>query len=404
MSQQVSDDELLNNVLANQIPDIDLEKQNEDPNRPSFLDEPISNEPVLDNNAPSNNSVEQKEQIIEDGNKENLPPFNPLAGKKLSYVPGSRESLISDEEKRESLKYIEEHHITKTGENIFKNAELREGWIPVDRGIMGLRSYFYPEDWQFRIRPANVEAIRNWSNVDENNPLALDDVLNEVLKSCLSIVTSQGQIPWGNINSWDRFYFLLLIREYTFVNGESKLSYEEDCPECDNPVQFELTSSSIMYEFPDEDIIQYYNVNKRCWEIDPKEYDVEANPIRLFVPTVSNDANIKAWYIDRLQNNPNKKTDQTFLRFLPWLSPKISKDIDIAKKQIKSLENEYKSWDIEMFTFMDEVLKNIQVVPKDKLITKCPICGEEVTAQIRFPNSVRDLFNVPNKHRKFGKK
>jgi len=53
---------------------------------------------------------------------------------------------------------------------------------------------------------------------------------------------------------------------------------------------------------------------------------------------------------------------------------------------------------------MDEVLKNIQVVPKDKLITKCPICGEEVTAQIRFPNSVRDLFNVPNKHRKFGKK
>ena len=387
MNTQVTDDELLNSVLENQVPDIDRENK-ENNQRPAVLDLP-DEEPV-------------QEKVIQE--QEPVEHVNPLAGQKLSRIPGSREALINDEEKQQDLELIAQQHITRTGENIFKNAELREGWIPVDKTIMGLRAYFYPEDWQFRIRPATVDAIRNWSNVDESNPLALDDVLNEVLKSCLSIVTSQGQIPWGNINSWDRFYFLLLIREYTFVNGESKLKYDEDCPECDNPVSFELTSTSLMYEYPDEEVIQYYDINKRCWEIDPAEFEVDAEPIKLYVPTLSNDANIKAWYIDRVQNNPNKKTDQTFLRFLPWLCPKVSKDLDIAKKQIKSAENTFKSWDLEMFTFMDDVLKNIQVTPQNKLITKCPICGEEVTAQIRFPNSVRDLFNVPNKHRKFGKK
>jgi len=59
---------------------------------------------------------------------------------------------------------------------------------------------------------------------------------------------------------------------------------------------------------------------------------------------------------------------------------------------------------MDLFTFMNDVLKNIQVTPKDKLITTCPTCGEEVTAQIRFPNNVSDLFNVSNKHRKFGSK
>ena len=270
--------------------------------------------------------------------------------------------------------------------------------------VMGTRSYFYPQEWQFRIRPATVEAIRNWSNIDENNFLAVDDVLNEVLKSCLSIITPEGQIPWGNIRSWDRLYFLLLIREYTFIDGEHKLKYEEDCPECDNPVTFELTSNSLLYDFPDEDIIKYYDIDKCCWMIDPEEFDVHEEPLYLYLPTLEKDANIKAWLIDRVQNQPNKKTEQAFLRLLPWLTQKVSKDLDIAKKQIKAIEAKYKSWDMEMFTFVDEVVRNIAVTPKDKLVTKCEVCGEEVTAQIRFPNNISDLFNVQNRHRKFGSK
>ena len=380
--KEISDEQLLNSVLEGQIPEA-----------PKYSE--ITEE--------VNEAVESVPDIPE-VNEAPAKPVNPLAGQKLSFVPGDRSSFISEEDKEMSRKVDEHLHITRTGENLFKNAELREGWIPVDREAMGTRSYFYPQDWQFRIRPATVEAIRNWSNVDENNILGMDDVFNEVLKSCISIITPQGQIPWGNINSWDRFYFLLLIREYTFVNGENKLNYEEDCPECDNPVPFELKSNVLLYEFPDEDIIKYYDVDQRCWMIDPAEYGVDAEPIRLYLPTLEKDSNIKTWLIDRVQNNPNKKVDQTFLRFLPWMAPKISKDLDIAKKQIKDLEFKFKSWDIDLFSFIDEVLRNIVVTPKEKLITKCPVCGEEVTAPIRFQTNIGDLFNVSNKHRKFGSK
>ena len=371
----ISDEEVLNSVLADQIPEA-----------PDYTGEAVESQPDI---------PEVNEAPVQ---------TNPLAGQKLSFIPGDRSQFISDEEKEASKRLDETAHISRTGENLFANAELREGWIPVDRELMGTRSYFYPQEWQFRIRPATVEAIRNWSNIDENNIIGMDDVFNEILKSCISIVTPDGQIPWGNINSWDRFYFLLLIREYTFIQGERKLKYEEDCPECDNTVEFELTSSSLMYEFPDEEIIKYYDIDNRCWTIDPEEYDVDAPTMKLYLPTLEKDANIKKWLIDRIQNNPNKKNDQAFLRFLPWLTPKISKDLDVAKKQIKDIEFKFKSWDMELFTFMNDVLKNIQVTPKDKLITTCPTCGEEVTAQIRFPNNVSDLFNVSNKHRKFGSK
>ena len=127
-------------------------------------------------------------------------------------------------------------------------------------------------------------------------------------------------------------------------------------------------------------------------------------PITLYIPTLERDANVKAWAIARLQENRNRKIDNSFIRFLLWLAPKISKDLTIAQKQIREYEMIYKSWDTEMFSFMDDVLRNIIITPSQKITTICPICGEEMTSDIRFQHSVRDLFNVSNKFKKFGKK
>ena len=122
------------------------------------------------------------------------------------------------------------------------------------------------------------------------------------------------------------------------------------------------------------------------------------------MPTLEKDANIKAWIIDKLQKQPNKKLDSVFIKFLPWMANKISKNLDVASRQIKELEMKFKSFDTEMFTFMNDVITNIMVTPSTKLTTKCPTCGEEVTTNIRFPNGVSELLNVKRTGKKFGKK
>ena len=360
---KVTDEELMENVLSTQIPE------------------------AVETDTPEPVQQEMKPES--------------MIGKKLRRVPG--ESPLADKEGDEEI--VKTRKLSRVGDQIDAKAEIREGWIDVNKDLLGERAKFYPEDWNFRIRPATVEAIRNWSTIDDENINSLDDVFNEVLKSCISIHTSTGLVPWGKICSWDRFFFLLLIREYTFIQGEHELAYEEDCIECDNPITFKLTSQSLMYEFPDESLYKYYDPEERVWYIDPEEYGIEGEaPVKLYVPTLEKDANVKAWMISKLRENQNKKFDPSFLRFVGWLTPSISKDATISNKQIKDLEMKFKSWDTEMFTFMDEVLRNIIVTPSTKLVATCPVCGEEVTSNIRFPNSVRDLFSVPNQHRKFGTK
>ena len=324
-----------------------------------------------------------------------------MVGKKLNRLPGA----MTTEERERDKEFIKSQNLSKIGQKIGDTTRVREGWLPVDRTLLGERDIFYPSDWSFYIRPATVEAIRNWSMIDDQNGNSIDEVFNEVLKTCLQIKDSTDRpIPWHNICSWDRFFFLLLIREYTFQNGESNISYYEDCPECETPVEFNLTSDALMYDMPDEEVISYYDQTSRTWAIDPSEYEVEGDPITLYVPTLEKDANIKAWMIRKLQENRNAKIDPVFIRFVSWMTPKISKDDEISKRQMKQLKIAFDSLSIDQFEFMDEVLKNIIVTPKTKLIAKCSSCGEEVTSDIRFPDGVSGLFHVQSKRRKFGKK
>lgn len=327
-------------------------------------------------------------------------------GTKLGHVPGEYPGV--DKVKDSTL--AERKHLSRVGDNIFarkNNSDYREGWLDVDRELLGERNKFYPEGWRFKIKPAEVEAIRNWSvlNTNSTNYNAIDDVFNEILKWCLAIEDeNRNPISWNHINSWDRFFFVLLIREYTFQEGEKKVAWSEECVNCDSLIEFNLNSQSLMYDLPDAELLPYFDANSQSWMIDPQEFEVDYEPIMLYLPTVEKEANIKAWIINKLQQNPNAKIDSVFIRFLHWIAPKISKDLTIAQRQIREYETKFKLWDTEMFAFMDNVLRNIEVTPSTRIKTICPSCGEEVTSEIRFPNGVSDLFSMGNKFKKFGKK
>lgn len=308
----------------------------------------------------------------------------------------NRVNELTPEEKERMDSFLERTN-ERTKTNIY------EGWIPVDRKSMGLRSMFYPEDWEFYIKPATVEAIKNWSSIDEENIAVTNRVFNEIMKLCVSITTNEGKIPWNRINSWDRFWFILKVREYTFVHGEAALNYDEECPYCGQTLYYDLKSDNLAYELPDDSVIQmHYNEDERCWIINPKEYDLDRPTQKLYIPTLEKDEAILNWAMR--ENEKSKNLNETFLKFLPWLLQKAPKNEDVLDKFIKEAKKVFDSWDTELFSFMDEVLENIQIVPSEKLKTTCENCGEEVLSAVRFQNGIKSIFAIPHKHRKFGTK
>lgn len=332
-------------------------------------------------------------------------PSEDLKGKKLQHIPGKQPDL-NEEENAEMQAFLNRSrerssHTTEGNTAVFDANSISRGWIPINRDEMGIRSQFYPQDWQFYVRPATVEAIKNWSSIDEERIDVVNSVFNDIIRTCFCIKSDTQNIPWSRMNSWDRFWFVLKIREYTFSKGEAKVEFTDNCPECEQELTYTLDAKSLFYEFPDDNIIEkHWNGIERTWYIDPKEYDIEGPVVKLYVPTLEKDQAILDWAIAR--SRAEKKIDEVFLRFLPWMLSKAPKDPQVLDNFIKECESRFKSWNVDMFNFMDDVVRNITINPSEKLKQVCPHCGEEVVSNVRFPNGIKVLFKTEAKHKKFG--
>lgn len=327
-----------------------------------------------------------------------------MVGKKLKHIPGKTDSLSSEEE-NEFNTFIEHSKMRGmdryTEDEYIQSINIGDGWNEISRAELGKRSLFYPADWRFFVKPAAVKDIKNWSAIDESRFDTVNNVLNEIIRSCVSIKTPAGNVPWSRINSWDRFWFILKVRQYTFKTGEYSIEYEDECPECDNKIKFVLNCESLYYDFPDDDLMNQWNEMERAWYINPRDYDVDHDTIKLYVPTLEKDKAILDWAF--AQARAKKKIKEKFLDFLPWLLPKAPKDEDVLARFIKECEKQYDSWDIDMFEFMEDVVKNINILPSENLVKICPHCGEEVISSVQFPSGqVKYLFKTQAKHKKFG--
>lgn len=321
---------------------------------------------------------------------------------KMKHVPGQQAELNDNEKSSLDAFQSATHRSIVNGETQ-NRYDISGGWIPIDRSSLGKRSMFYPEDWEFRVKPATVEAIKNWSSIDEENIAVVNNVMNEIIKSCVSISTPAGKLSWDKLNSWDRFWFILKVREYTFVQGEQALEFDEECDNCGENLHFVLRADDLYYDLPDDDVIEkHFNASTREWVIEPNDYDLPGRTIKFYVPTLQKDNAIIQWLY--AQSESGKNIDETFVKFLPFMLEKAPKDPTLLDKMIKDCHREYKSWTQEMFLFLDEVRRNIIINPSEKLAMKCPNCGEEVRSTVRFPNGIKYLFAVQGKHRKFGSK
>lgn len=309
---------------------------------------------------------------------------------------GQKEDLNDAEQ--ESL-----NRFLNRGKQLKEEAEIVQistGWVPVSREDMGIRSMFYPSEWEFFVKPATMKAIKNWTAIDESRPDQVNRVFNEIIKQCVKIDTHDTKgAGWAQINSWDRFWFILKVREYTFAMGENKVEFTDECNECGQEIQFVLTADSLHYEFPDENLVQDY-WNGKEWEIDPTEYDVDHEPIKLYTPKLGKDEAIIEWATNR--HRAGGKLDETFIEFLVWLLDKPSRDPQMLERQIEKIQKEYNSWSVEMFTFMRDVIKNITINPSENLSTRCPQCGQETISGVQFPDGITALFGVNKPRKKFG--
>ena len=132
------------------------------------------------------------------------------------------------------------------------------GYLKIDVASLPTQGMFYPEGTEIRIRAARGEEIKHWSTMNDqdlNQLSQVDDILNYIIERCVSV-----KLPgimggnWKDLKDVDRFYLLLAVREFTFLDGDNELmvpiSEGKDIPVTKEMIDF--------IQIPD-DIMKHYN-------------------------------------------------------------------------------------------------------------------------------------------------
>jgi len=294
-----------------------------------------------------------------------------------------REFMEEEESKKTSPKIIEAPAMKMPGARSEDQISLgnRIGWQKLPLHDLPTKGLFYPESTDILIRAATSAEIRHWSTLQENDPSALDDMLNYVLERCCTYKTTEGSSSWKDIKEVDRFYILLGIREYTFINGENNLQVSVS-----ESNKINVSKDMIDYINFDEKIMKYYNSQKRCFSIllkSGKTFDVT-------IPSIGV-TNFLKNYINRKQQK-QEAIDNDFINFASFAIMDWKGLSDTTYEKIVIDSN---NWSIDQISAMRHI-KDLFADAINPIIKYVDEGGAERSVPLNFHGGIKSILLISN--------
>jgi hypothetical protein len=239
---------------------------------------------------------------------------------------------------------------------------------------------FYPVGTLLMIRPAQVKEIQAYSMVDDNNFYDIVEKMNDMLQACVRVKYPNGNIAsYIDVKDQDRLYLIFMIRELTFQTGSS-LAVTVQSGSGD--VQIELKRENFKFHEVDSKIEKYFSKAKNCYvfkTINNKEF--ELTPPNIGIQKSFTDYIIK-------ENNDSRTPNLAFLKIIPFM---LDGRTSITYEGIKAKLKEFEEIDDISFQFLNAAVSKMTFGIKELYRV---IDGQEVRADMQFPNGASGIFVV----------
>lgn len=262
------------------------------------------------------------------------------------------------------------------------------GWKPVPVDNLPSGGKFYPDGTTLEIRAAQVQEIRHFSTIDENDPLDMDDKLNLIIDKCMRLKFPDRVAQWKDLKEEDRFYLIFAIRDLTFINGENKLFVNLKCGKTclgdgSYNERIELSKENFDYYHIDEKLMRFYDEKERCFKVESPKVGV----IRLYVPSLGITSFLKNFLRSKVQKN--EYYDKAFLKIAPFVFPDWR---GLDEKAYNAKVHESLGWSPLKLSAMLKMAEMIRFGVKTDVTRTCNKCGAEVRTPLSFPGGVKSLF------------
>ena len=216
---------------------------------------------------------------------------------------------------------------------------------------------------------------------DINQLSRVDDILNYMIEKCCNV--KNPNYPgncWKDLKNVDRFYILLAIKEFTFIDGENELmvpiSEDKQIPVVKEMIDF--------VNIPDE-IMKFYNPDEKCFI-----FNVAGNPMKVHVPSLGVNDWLKKYVAQKI--NAKEGYDEDFITYAPML---IKDYRGLSQRAYEEMVGASRLWNVKEWSVLAYVTEKLggATEPKIKYINED---GGEVEIPLTFRGGIRSLFVLSN--------
>jgi len=257
------------------------------------------------------------------------------------------------------------------------------GYLKIDIQSLPTQGMYYPEGTEIRIRAARGEEIKHWSTMNDQDVAQLsqvDDILNYIIERCVSVkVPGVVGGNWKDLKDVDRFYLLLAVREFTFLDGDNELmvpiSEGKDIP---------VTKEMIDFIQIPEDIMKHYSYEERCFVFNLKT----GRTIRMHIPSLGVTQWLKNYAQAKQQMREGFDTD--FILYAPML---ISDFRKLSQRAYEAMVADAAGWTVQEWSLVSHVRDSLASASEAKIKYQDEN-GREVTIPLTFRGGIKALFTI----------
>lgn len=257
------------------------------------------------------------------------------------------------------------------------------GYMKIDVASLPTQGLFYPDGTEIHIRAARGEEIKHWSTMNDQDLTQLsvvDDILNYIIERCVTV-----KLPgihggnWKDLKDVDRFYLLLAVREFTFLDGDNELmvpiSEGKTIPVTKEMIDF--------IQIPDE-IMKHYSPEEKCFAFKLNT----GRTIRMHIPSLG----VTQWLKNYAQNKQQLREgfDTDFILYAPML---ISDFRRLSQRAYEEMVGEASMWSVKEWSLVSHVRDSLSAASEAKIKYQDE-SGQEVTIPLTFRGGIKALFTI----------
>lgn len=298
----------------------------------------------------------------------------------------------------EKIPNINEEKVSKKqnieSENKIDKRILQTGWKNLPLNLLPSKGIFYPKDSRIAIRPANVNEIRHFSSIDEEDQISISEKFNYILSRCAVIEFSErGIVDYDEIIQEDRFYIIMAIRDLTFIKGENRIMLVphikcKNLSGCEFSDGFELRTGCLDFFHIDENIMKYYSYTNLRFEFILNGME-DNNYIIMYIPTIKTRKIIDE-FLEKMTKE-KKFVDDAFKKILPYILPNNKR---ITIDYIYQVFRKADEWTKEEFSLYFVLSQKLKIGTKLNASIECPNCKDKLEARILFRNGIKSIFVI----------